>query len=293
MKKGLTSTKEGFSKNIGNIFNSSGEINDDFYEQIEEALIVADVGMATTMLIIEKLKVNIKANKIKTTEQAKTELKNIIKEMLGQNDVEDNYPLVILFVGVNGVGKTTAIGKLASKFGEQGKKVVMAAGDTFRAAAAEQLTEWAQRSNASIVKHKEGADPAAVIYDAIQSFKAKGADVLLCDTAGRLHNKKNLMEELKKMERIIAKELPGANKEVYIVLDATTGQNAINQAKNFKDTVELNGIVLTKLDGTAKGGVVIAINKELMLPIKYIGVGEAIEDLEIFDPYLFVEALFE
>lgn len=293
MKKGLSNTKEGLAKNIGGIFNAHCELDDDFYEQIEEALIIADVGMSTSMEIIQKLKNSTKAKKIKTTQEAKEELKNVIAEMLGENDIDYEYPLVILFVGVNGVGKTTAIGKLSNSFKEDGKKVIMAAGDTFRAAAAEQLTEWANRSDAGIVKHKEGADPAAVVYDAIQSFKAKGADVLLCDTAGRLHNKKNLMEELKKIERTITKELPGAKKEVYIVLDATTGQNAITQAKNFKDVVDLNGIVLTKLDGTAKGGVVIAINKELSLPIRYIGIGEGIDDLEVFDPKLFVEALFE
>lgn len=293
MKKGLSNTKEGLSKNIGGIFNVNSELDEDFYEQIEEALIMADVGMATSMEIIQKLKTSIKSKKIKLAQEAKEELKNVITEMLGENDINYEYPLVILFVGVNGVGKTTAIGKLSNGFKENGKKVIMAAGDTFRAAAAEQLTEWANRSNAGIVKHKEGADPAAVVYDAIQSFKAKGADVLLCDTAGRLHNKKNLMEELKKIERTITKELPNAKKEVYIVLDATTGQNAITQAKNFKDVVDLNGIVLTKLDGTAKGGVVIAINKELSLPIRYIGIGEGIEDLEVFDPKLFVEALFE
>lgn len=293
MKKGLSNTKEGLAKNIGGIFNAHYELDEDFYEQIEEALIMADVGMATSMEIIQKLKTSTKNKKIKTTQDAKEELKNVITEMLGENDINYEYPLVILFVGVNGVGKTTAIGKLSNDFKENGKKVIMAAGDTFRAAAAEQLTEWANRSDAGIVKHKEGADPAAVVYDAIQSFKAKGADVLLCDTAGRLHNKKNLMEELKKIERTITKELPNAKKEVYIVLDATTGQNAITQAKNFKDVVDLNGIVLTKLDGTAKGGVVIAINKELSLPIRYIGIGEGIDDLEVFDPKLFVEALFE
>lgn len=293
MKKGLSNTKEGLAKNIGGIFNVNGELDEDFYEQIEEALIMADVGMATSMEIIQKLKTSIKSKKIKSAQEAKEELKNVITEMLGVNDINYEYPLVILFVGVNGVGKTTAIGKLSNDFKENGKKVIMAAGDTFRAAAAEQLTEWANRSEAGIVKHKEGADPAAVVYDAIQSFKAKGADVLLCDTAGRLHNKKNLMEELKKIERTITKELPNAKKEVYIVLDATTGQNAITQAKNFKDVVDLNGIVLTKLDGTAKGGVVIAINKELSLPIRYIGIGEGIDDLEVFNPKLFVEALFE
>lgn len=293
LKKGLSNTKDGLSKNIGNIFNVNGEIDDDFYDQIEEALIMADVGMDTSMNIIDKLRVNIKANKIKTTDKAKDELKGIMVQMLGENEINYEYPLVILFVGVNGVGKTTAIGKLSNKFKNEGKKVIMAAGDTFRAAAAEQLTEWADRSNAGIVKHKEGADPGAVVYDAIQSFRAKKADVLLCDTAGRLHNKKNLMDELKKINKIINRELPEANKEVYIVLDATTGQNAITQAKNFKDVTELNGIVLTKLDGTAKGGVVIAINKELDLPIRYIGIGEGIDDLEVFDPEMFVEALFE
>ena len=264
-------------------------------DELEEALILADIGGQTSFEIVEQLRENVKTKHIHDGEEAKAELKNIICEILNANDCElrlETKPTVIFVIGVNGVGKTTTIGKLTSKLKTEGKSVVLGAADTFRAAAADQLQIWAERNDVPIVRLTEGADPAAVVFDACSSAKSKGADVCICDTAGRLHNKKNLMDELGKIYRVIERELPEAQKEILLVLDATTGQNAVNQAEEFNKVAEISGIVLTKLDGTAKGGIVVNICKKLGVPVKFVGVGEGIDDLQVFDPMAFAEALF-
>ena len=293
---GLSKTRANIVSGFENIFSMFSSIDDDFYEELEEILIMGDIGVATTEKIIDDLKVKVKEQKIKEPAECKQLLIDSIKEQmdLGENAYEyENKTSVLLVIGVNGVGKTTSIGKLAGQFKSQGKKVVLAAADTFRAAAIDQLAEWANRSGADIIASKEGADPASVIFDAAQAAKARKADILICDTAGRLHNKKNLMEELKKINRILDKEFPEAYRENLIVLDSTTGQNALVQAKEFKEAADITGIILTKMDGTAKGGIAVAIQSELGIPVKYIGVGEHIEDLQKFNSDDFVNALFQ
>ena len=292
---GLAKTRDNIVSGIDSIFNGFSSIDEDFYEELEEILIMGDLGIHATMKIIEDLKAKVKENHIKEPAECKQLLIDSIKEQMSIGDTAyefENRTSVVLVIGVNGVGKTTTVGKLAGKLREEGKKVVLAAADTFRAAAGEQLTEWARRADAYMIGGQEGADPAAIVYDAVQAAKARKADVLLCDTAGRLHNKKNLMEELKKINRIIDREFPEAYRETLVVLDGTTGQNALEQAREFKEAADITGIVLTKLDGTAKGGIAVAIQAELGIPVKYIGVGEHIEDLQKFDPDEFVNALF-
>lgn len=292
---GLSKTRDNIVAGVDAIFNGASEIDDDFYEEIEEILVMGDIGINATNAIIEDLQKKVKEQRIKQPKECKELLINSIKEQMsvGETAYEfENRQSVVLVVGVNGVGKTTSIGKLAGKLKDQNKKVILAAADTFRAAAGEQLAEWANRAGVDLIGGQEGSDPAAVVYDAVQSAKAKKADVLLCDTAGRLHNKKNLMEELRKINRIIEKEYPEAYKETLVVLDGTTGQNALAQAREFSEVTNITGIVLTKLDGTAKGGIAIAIQSELGIPVKYIGVGESIDDLQKFDANDFVNALF-
>lgn len=292
---GLTKTRDNFVSGLDSVFHSFSNINNEFYEEIEEILIMADVGINTTFAIVEELKSKVKENKIKDPKECRELLIETMKEKMRNNsDTYDfeNKKSIILVIGVNGVGKTTSIGKIAGQLKEKNKKVLLAAGDTFRAAAIEQLTEWSNRANVEIIAQSEGSDPAAVIYDAIVAAKARNVDVLICDTAGRLHNKKNLMEELKKINRIIDREYPEAHRETFVVLDGTTGQNALSQAKEFSKVSDLTGIILTKLDGTAKGGVAIAIQSELNIPVKYIGVGEQIDDLQKFDANDFINALF-
>lgn len=292
---GLTKTRDNFVSGLDSVFHSFSNINNEFYEEIEEILIMADVGINTTFAIVEELKSKVKENKIKDPKECRELLIETMKEKMRNNsDTYDfeNKKSIILVIGVNGVGKTTSIGKIAGQLKEKNKKVLLAAGDTFRAAAIEQLTEWSNRANVEIIAQSEGSDPAAVIYDAIVAAKARNVDVLICDTAGRLHNKKNLMEELKKINRIIDREYPEAHRETFVVLDGTTGQNALSQAKEFAKVSDLTGIILTKLDGTAKGGVAIAIQSELNIPVKYIGVGEQIDDLQKFDANDFINALF-
>ena len=292
---GLTKTRNNIVSGLNSIFTGFSNIDDDFYEELEETLIMSDIGVNTTEEILDTLKEQVKELKIKEPMECKDLLiKNIEEQMdIGENAYDfENQRSVILMIGVNGVGKTTSIGKLASQFKKNNKKVVLAAADTFRAAAAEQLKEWADRAGVDVISGKEGSDPGSVLFDAISSAKNKGADILLCDTAGRLHNKKNLMEELKKLDRIIEKEYGGCHRENFIVLDATTGQNALVQAKQFKECADITGVILTKMDGTAKGGIAIAIQAELGIPVKYIGVGEQIDDLQKFDAHDFVEALF-
>ena len=293
---GLTKTRDNIVHGIDNVFSGFSKIDDDFYEELEETLIMGDLGVNTTEEIIENLKEKVKENHIKDPADCKELLINTIKEQmdLGENAYEfENRKSIVLVIGVNGVGKTTSIGKLAAQLKAQGKKVVLAAADTFRAAAIEQLTEWANRSGVDIISQSEGSDPAAVIYDAISAGRARNADVIICDTAGRLHNKKNLMEELKKMNRIIDREFPDAHRENLIVLDGTTGQNALSQLKEFKEAADVTGIILTKMDGTAKGGIAVAIQAEYGIPVKYIGVGEHIDDLQKFNSQDFVNALFD
>ncbi len=290
LRQGLQKTRDTL---LGAVFGTDEIINEDFYEALEDAMIMADMGYSTVERLLERLRSAAKTNKLRSRPEARTALIDILVDYM---KVEDDFlPAgnkdVLLIVGVNGVGKTTSIGKLAAYYKANGRSPMLAAADTFRAAAAEQLTVWAERSGVPIIKHGEGADPAAVVYDAIASFKARNLDLLICDTAGRLHNKKNLMSELSKMRRVIDKEMPDANVEVLLVLDATTGQNAINQAKVFSESCGLTGIILTKLDGTAKGGVVVAVKAELGLPVRFIGVGEGIDDLQPFDPHSFAEAL--
>lgn len=296
LKSGLTKTRENLIKGIDSIFSNFSEIDDDFYEELEEVLIMADLGINVTTEIISELKSKVKANHIKEAKECKQLLIDTIKQQMSVEETAydyENKKSVVLVIGVNGVGKTTSVGKLASQLKEQGKKVMIVAADTFRAAAIEQVTEWANNANVDIIAGKEGSDPAAVVYDAVNAAKARNTDVLICDTAGRLHNKKNLMEELKKIGRIINNEFPDAYLETLIVLDGTTGQNALMQARQFSEVTPISGIILTKLDGTAKGGIAIAIQSELDIPVKYIGVGEHIDDLQKFDPESFVNALFE
>lgn len=271
------------------------EIDDDFYDELEEILVMADVGVTTAQEIVEKLRDAVFKKNLRRADDVKAEIRNIVAELLSGGEELDmiTVPSVILVIGVNGVGKTTSIGKMAAMFKAEGKKVILGAADTFRAAAIDQLEIWADRAGVDIVKHKEGADPAAVVFDTISAGKARNADIIICDTAGRLHNKKNLMEELAKIYRVIDRQLPYADREVLLVLDATTGQNAVSQAKEFKDVAEITGIILTKLDGTAKGGVVLAIKNDLKVPVKFIGVGEGIDDLRPFNPKAFADGLFE
>jgi fused signal recognition particle receptor len=290
-KKGLEKTRKSFGDKLNLLISSFRKIDKDFFEELEEILILSDMGVQASAILIERLIEYTKLNKISEPEKVKEALVKIIKEEIEEEKDIFKFPSVLLVVGVNGVGKTTAIGKLAFKMKNEGKSVVLAAADTFRAAASEQLEKWAKRANVPIVKHHEGADPSAVVYDAIKSAKAKNADILICDTAGRLHNKKNLMDELSKINRVIQKEYNEASKKTYLVLDATTGQNAIVQAKSFKECVDVDGIILTKLDGSAKGGVVCGIKQTLNIPVCYIGVGEQIEDLKEFDAEDFANGL--
>lgn len=290
IKEGIKKTKDAFSKKLFFAF-SARELNDEFYENLEEALLTADVGITATENLLEELKNEIFKRKIKKPEDAKSVLAELMVQDIDYDVPEYEYPLVILLSGVNGVGKTTAIGKLAHRFKEEGKSVVVAAADTFRAAASEQLEVWGQRAGVRVIRHSEGADPAAVVFDAISSAKAKGNDVVLIDTAGRLHNKKNLMAELQKICRVVDRELPEADFRKFLVLDATTGQNAVSQAQIFSEDIDTDGIILTKLDGTAKGGVVLAISDEIGLPVVYVGVGEKIDDLIPFNAKEFIDAL--
>lgn len=294
--QGLSKTRDNIVSGIDSIFSGFSSIDDDFYEEIEEILIMGDLGVNATENILENLKAKVKENKIKEPADCKQLLIDSIKEQMQVEETAYRFEeelSVVLVIGVNGVGKTTTVGKLAGKLKSQGKKVVIAAADTFRAAAGEQLLEWANRAGVEMIGGQEGADPASVIYDAIAAAKSRKADVLLCDTAGRLHNKKNLMEELKKINRIIDKEFPQAYRETLVVLDGTTGQNALSQARQFGEVADLTGIVLTKMDGTAKGGIAVAIQSELSIPVKYIGVGETIDDLQKFDANEYVNALFD
>ncbi len=290
IKEGLAKTKENIAKKLFDVFKAK-DLDDDFYDELEIALISADMGVTATENIIEELKDTIFRKKIINPADARAELKRIILESIDYEIPEYTYPLILMVAGVNGVGKTTAIGKLAHYFKSIGKTVTVAAADTFRAAASEQLEIWAERADVRIVKHEEGSDPAAVVFDALSSAKAKNTDVVLIDTAGRLHNKKNLMEELKKIDRVIEREMPNADRRNYIVLDATTGQNAVSQVEIFDEAVDIDGIILTKLDGTAKGGVVLAISAEYEMPVVYVGVGEKIDDLLPFDATDFVDGI--
>ena len=292
---GLKKTREGLDQKLEDVLGAYEEITDDLYDDLEEALIMADVGVTTAVEVVEELRKRVDKNEVRNPKHAKIIIAEIIADMLDGGDDMGliTIPSVILMIGVNGVGKTTTIGKLAARFKAEGKKVLIGAADTFRAAAIEQLEVWANRAGVDIIKQKEGSDPAAVVYDTIQAGIARDSDIIIIDTAGRLHNKKNLMDELGKIYRVVDKELPYADREILLVLDATTGQNAVSQAKEFMNVAELTGIVLTKLDGTARGGVVLAIKNELKLPIKFIGVGEQIDDLQPFDQKVFAKALFE
>ena len=295
IKAGLTKTREALNDTLGNVFTAN-EIDDDFYDDLEDGLILADLGMDTTFKAVTRLRHRINNENIKTVAQAKVALKEILVKMLNVGDPELNLsttPSVVLVIGVNGVGKTTTIGKIAKQLTDQGKKVLLVAGDTFRAAAADQLEIWAGRSGAAIVRQHEGADPASVVFDGIQSAKAKDVDVIIIDTAGRLHNKTNLMNELNKISRIVERELPNAAREVLLVLDGTTGQNGLIQAKQFKEIAGVTAMAVTKLDGTAKGGIVIAVSDALQIPVKFVGVGEKAEDLMPFEAAAFVEALIQ
>ena len=292
---GLKKTREGMTGRIEDVLGAYEEITDDLYEDLEEALIMGDVGMKTAVDIVEELRKRVNRNEVRNPKHAKMIIADIVAAMIdgGEDMGLITIPSIILVIGVNGVGKTTTIGKLAAMYKKEGKKVILGAADTFRAAAIEQLEVWADRAGVDIVKHKEGADPAAVVYDTISAGIARDCDIIICDTAGRLHNKKNLMDELAKIYRVVEKQLPYADREILLVLDATTGQNAVSQAKEFMNVAELTGIALTKLDGTARGGVVLAIKNELKLPVKFIGVGEQIDDLQPFKPAVFAKALFE
>lgn len=296
LKSGLSKTRDSFVSGIDSIFSGFSEIDDDFYEELEEQLIMADIGMDTSMKIIEELQEKVKEEKIKEAAACRTLLMDTIKEQMKVH--EDAYEFeekksVVLFIGVNGVGKTTSVGKLAGQMKKDGKKVLLAAADTFRAGAIDQLKEWSSRAGVDIIAGQEGADPAAIVFDAVAAAKARNTDILLCDTAGRLHNKKNLMAELHKIYKIIENEYSDAHLETFIVVDGTTGQNALVQAKQFSEVADITGVVLTKLDGTAKGGIAIAIQSELNIPVKYIGIGEKIDDLQRFDADAFVDALFD
>ena len=295
LNQGLKKTRDNMSGAINAALYGKNEIDADFYDELEEILVMGDVGVNTAMEIVEKLRDAVFKKNLRRAKDVKKEIKSIVADLLSGGEEIDmiTVPSVILVIGVNGVGKTTSIGKMAAMFKEEGKKVILGAADTFRAAAIDQLEIWADRAGVDIVKHKEGADPAAVVFDTIEAGKARNADIIICDTAGRLHTKKNLMEELAKIYRVIDRQLPYADREILLVLDATTGQNAVNQAKEFKDVAEITGIILTKLDGTAKGGVVLAIKNDLKVPVKFIGVGEGIDDLRPFEPRDFAESLFE
>lgn len=295
LKEGLSKTRDGLTDKINEALKLAVSIDEDLYEELEEILITSDIGMDTTVEIIDRLRDKIRKEKINDTEEVIPALKVVIKEMMLEGSEEEevgNQKKILLVIGVNGVGKTTSIGKLAAKNKREGKKVLLAAADTFRAAAIDQLEIWSNRSGVDIIKHSEGSDPAAVVFDAVKAAKARNVDMLICDTAGRLHNKKNLMNELSKINRIIDREYSEAKKETLLVLDGTTGQNAVIQAKQFMEACPIDGIILTKLDGTAKGGVVISIKQTLNIPVRYIGVGEGIEDLQEFDAESFAEALF-
>ena len=296
IKAGLTKTREALSNTLGSVFTGFSQIDDDFYDELEESLILADLGVDTATKATERLRKAIREQHLKTPEEAKAALKDILEEMLNVGDVALNLstnPSVILVIGVNGVGKTTTIGKIATRLVREGKKVLLVAGDTFRAAAADQLEIWAGRSGADIVRQHEGADPASVVFDGIQAARARDVDVIIIDTAGRLHNKQNLMNELNKISRIVERELPGADRETLLVLDGTTGQNGLIQAKQFKEIAGVTAIALTKLDGTAKGGIVIAVADALQIPVKFVGVGEQADDLMPFEARNFVEALIQ
>ena len=296
LKEGLSKTRNAVSEGVNSVFSVFVSVDEELFENLEEALIMADMGMETSMHIIDELRGRVKKKHITDAALVKEELYSVISDTLCQTDGRmniDSKPAVILVIGVNGVGKTTSIGKMAAYYKSCGKKVLLAAADTFRAAAIDQLDIWAKRSGCDIIKHNEGSDPAAVIFDACNAAKARGADVLICDTAGRLHNKKNLMAELEKINRVISRELPDASRENLIVLDATTGQNAVSQAKLFSEVSDLTGIILTKLDGTAKGGIVVSIAKEQSLPVKFIGVGEGMDDLQVFSPMDFAKAMLD
>ena len=296
LKQGLSKTKQSFNDKVNNVFSEFRKVDEELLEELEEALIMSDVGVETSTKIIANLRDKIKKQNLKEADEVKQALREEIQNIFDEIDNTlhlDTTPSIILVVGVNGVGKTTSIGKIANRLKQDGKKVVIAAADTFRAAAVEQLEIWANRAGCQIVKKEEGADPASVVYDAIKKTREENADVLICDTAGRLHNKKYLMDELEKIKRVIDKELPDASKEILLVLDATTGQNAILQVQAFKETVDITGLVLTKLDGTAKGGVVIGITNENHMPVKFIGVGEQIDDMEVFNSKDFVKAIIE
>lgn len=296
LKAGLTKTRDNIVSGIDAVFNGASEIDEDFYEELEENLIMGDVGVNATNNIIERMKAQVKEKHLKYPSECKELLVESIKEQMKVSETAYDFEheqSVIFIIGVNGVGKTTSVGKLAGQLKDQGRKVLIAAADTFRAAAGEQLAEWAKRADVDMIGGAEGSDPASVIYDAVNAAKARHADVLICDTAGRLHNKKNLMEELKKMNRVLDREYPGILRENFIVLDGTTGQNALSQAREFKEAADLTGIILTKMDGTAKGGIAIAVTAELHIPVKYIGVGEKVEDLQKFNSNDFIDALFD
>lgn len=292
---GLKKTREGMTGRIEDVLGAYEEITDDFFDDLEEALIMGDIGMKTATDIVAELRKRVNHNEVRNPKHAKMIISDIIADMIdgGEDMGLITVPSIILVIGVNGVGKTTTIGKLAAMYKKEGKRVILGAADTFRAAAIEQLEVWADRAGVDIIKHKEGADPAAVVYDTIEAGLSRDCDIIICDTAGRLHNKKNLMDELAKIYRVVEKKLPYADREILLVLDATTGQNAVNQAKEFMNVAELTGIALTKLDGTARGGVVLTIKNELKLPVKFIGVGEQIDDLQPFKPKVFAKALFE
>ena len=294
IKAGLSKTRNNIISSVENVLSSFTKIDEDLYEELEEALIMADIGVDTSLYIIEKLREKVKDEKIHDPAEVKGAIIRVITEILEKDDepFELSHPSVVLIIGVNGVGKTTTIGKLTHNYMENGKTVLLAAADTFRAAAIDQLQVWADRNNAQLIKHQENSDPGAVVYDAVQAAKARNTDILICDTAGRLHNKKNLMEELRKIAKIVNKEYPDAKVETLLVLDATTGQNALQQAKLFKEVADITGLVLTKLDGTAKGGIVLAIKHEMNIPVRYIGVGEQIDDLQEFNSKDFAKALF-
>lgn len=295
--EGLSKTKNDLSGKLDSLFKIHSKIDDELLDELEEILITSDMGVESTMEIIEKLRKTVKEEKLKDHQSILSTLKKHLKEAIMEGEPFDDRtletPMIILIVGVNGVGKTTTIGKLAHRYQSMGKKVLVAAGDTFRAAAIDQLQIWCERAGVDIIANKEGSDPAAVIFDSIQAAKARGTDILICDTAGRLHNKKNLMNELNKIFRVAEKEYDEKHKQVYLVLDATTGQNGIIQAKTFKEVAKIDGIILTKLDGTAKGGIIIPVQKELNVPVKYVGLGEKLDDLQLFDPNNFVDAIFE
>ena len=296
LKNSLGKTRESISEQVNNVFKAFVKVDEEFFEELEEALIMSDLGVETSVAIIGQLRDRVKTKRITDSEAVKEELKLVIGDILRELDCSmhlESEPAVILVIGVNGVGKTTSIGKLAAFYKNQGNKVLLAAADTFRAAAIDQLDIWAQRSGCEIIKQHEHADPAAVIFDACKAAKARNADILICDTAGRLHNKKNLMAELDKISRVITRELPESSREILLVLDATTGQNALSQAQLFSEVADISGIILTKLDGTAKGGVVVAISEERKIPVKFVGVGEGVDDLQAFDPDDFARALFE